>query len=606
MYIYNGSNTISFTSASTYTQITGASAGQGGPFTSGGALSGFTFSATNGELTAVNAGYYQVTWSLSVSVNSANQEVEGTVFINEAQSDAFASHSEQHDTNEPFVIAGTGVIHLSVGDKVGLGVQNANWSEGTNTVTVAHATLSVVATAPQGETGYTGYTGTSTSLVDYCPQLIQNNYAAAASVSFLYGNQAGNFLLCCIDGGSTEPSAPTDTAGNVWTEVGAGAQSEGSGASKHYIRMYYAYNCLAYGLTGSGATNAVASTNAAHMEIFEFSGVYASGSPYDTSLGVSNQTTSGTSLNINAGALTPTYTDMFFIFGYGASGTLTNGTATVNGLTAIPQSGPPTFYRTGWVAAGNAYLINSATTAVISDNTNGDAYCAITAAFRLAQISNSTAWVGKSNGVSRLYPNANIWNGTLQLMVPVNYEAIGFWYPVLLNINGNWTLEWWVTASGSADTWSLQLNPNLNPRSYEANGGLNSANGWGVVYEMYTSPGTINSINFVSNGAYTLGTWQSTSPVSGNSGHMLHITLAYTASSTNLLYIIHDSTTNGVFSKNYTFNIPSILNSNTTYMQVGANSGGANMTVNVWGLKFIGPSQTVDFSNGFVGLVIPG
>jgi hypothetical protein len=30
------------------------------------------------------------------------------------------------------------------------------------------------------------------------------------------------------------------------------------------------------------------------------------------------------------------------------------------------------------------------------------------------------------------------------------------------------------------------------------------------------------------------------------------------------------------------------------------------MTVNVWGLKFIGPSQTVDFSNGFVGLVIPG
>jgi hypothetical protein len=158
MYIYNGTNTVSFTDASTYTQITGASAGQGGPFTSGGQLSNFTFSATGGELTASAANYYHATWSVSVSVNSANMEVEGSLFVNGAQTD-FSSHSEQHDTSEPFTMSASGVIHLNAGDRVGIGLQNPNWSAGTNIVTVAHATLSITACAPQGTTGYTGYTG---------------------------------------------------------------------------------------------------------------------------------------------------------------------------------------------------------------------------------------------------------------------------------------------------------------------------------------------------------------------------------------------------------------------------------------------------------------
>ncbi len=146
-----------------------------------------------------------------------------------------------------------------------------------NTTPAAPGSNTNVTWQQDGSGNVSAYVGSGgTSITDYGAVLVQNNYAATTSCAFIFGNTAGNFLLVTIAGTSGNvPGVPTDTASNTWHEVAAGQQSEGTIT----IRMFYAYNCLAYGLTSTGAVNTVSSTNAAFIEVYEFMGVYAGGDP---------------------------------------------------------------------------------------------------------------------------------------------------------------------------------------------------------------------------------------------------------------------------------------------------------------------------------------
>ena len=386
-----------------------------------------------------------------------------------------------------------------------------------------------------------------TSITDYGATLIQNNYAAAASCAYIFGNTSGNFLLVTIAGtAGNVPSAPTDSAGNTWHEVAVGSQIEGTIT----IRMFYAYNCLAYGLTGAGAVNTVSSTNAAYMEVFEFTGIYAGGDPYDTGSGASNQTTSGTSVNMKSAALTQTYPGTAFVFGYAASGTLTNGTATVNSATGQGQLAGPTFYRTGYFVSSSPQTVQT----TISNNTNGVAYCAISASFRMAGITTNQVWFGRSNaGYSNTGPCTYLYKGQyLYVGMPANGTQVVWNYPTSVHINGNFTVFLRMYSSGTADQWGFGMH-NSGPRLFNYTF-LGGPNNWGFDYELYSSPGPTNSVGWFVNGTQTIA-FASTSPVSGNAGHIFNILLSWTQSTKNMLFVMMDTTSNAVYKQNQTIDV---------------------------------------------------
>ena len=436
---------------------------------------------------------------------------------------------------------------------------------------------------------------------DYNPILVQNNYSASASCAYLYGNAGGNFLLVCLVGtAGNNPSAPTDTATNTWHEVGVGAQSEGAGGTQRYIRMYYAYNCNAYGLTSTGAVNTVASTNAATIEVYEFTGVVSSGDPYDVGAGVTAGTTSGTSANVTGGTLTTNYPGLVVTMGYGAAGTIAQSTATLNTtLTGVVQLSGPTFYKTGYYPT----TVAGAVRLVLSDNTNAEAYCCIEVSFRLAAISTSAQWVGKS-----LAASANTYNSRLRLASPQTSVQVNWTYPVPVHVNGDFTLFLRTISSGTADQWGFGIHNNGPHAGFLGSPFALVPNSFAFVYEMYSSPGPTNSVGWEIGGVNAPAgyTFTATSPVSGNANHTDNITLAWTSSTKNMLFIMHDTTNNAIYSHNWSIDVAALLNGTTGYIFAWSTQGGLTMTVDCWGLKFVGPSETVDYTCGFSGLAIAG
>lgn len=95
------------------------------------------------ELKVTNAGTYFVAWGMAVSGTSGDM-IHGTVGVNGTANTKLASHTIAKNTASASSIAGTGILVLSANDLVRLMVTDTT---GTNTVTVNHATMSMVRVA---------------------------------------------------------------------------------------------------------------------------------------------------------------------------------------------------------------------------------------------------------------------------------------------------------------------------------------------------------------------------------------------------------------------------------------------------------------------------
>jgi hypothetical protein len=135
MYIYTldtGGTTVTVASADTWYEITSG--------VTGGTTNQMTFQ-NNHELKVLVAGTYQITWALGIESATANQELEGTVFINSTANTSFANHTEAMTANTATSMGGSGIITLALNDVISLGVLNHTAG---NNITIDHLTLSVL------------------------------------------------------------------------------------------------------------------------------------------------------------------------------------------------------------------------------------------------------------------------------------------------------------------------------------------------------------------------------------------------------------------------------------------------------------------------------
>lgn len=110
--------------------------------------SGFTTGQTNlttfqnnRELVVSKAGRYKIDWSISFTTASANQEVEGSVMVNNGVNEQASAHRFIGTATDTGCISGTCILSLSANDVVALGVCNHT---GTANISIEHSNLSLV------------------------------------------------------------------------------------------------------------------------------------------------------------------------------------------------------------------------------------------------------------------------------------------------------------------------------------------------------------------------------------------------------------------------------------------------------------------------------
>ena len=351
----------------------------------------------------------------------------------------------------------------------------------------------------------------------------------------------------------------------------------------------------------------MSSTNAAYIEVFEFVGINS----FDVSIGAAVTSGSGATNNLSPGSVTTTgASDIIMTLGYGAAGAITAGTVTAGAgpSPALTELHGPTFYHTAWWIPTQAGTF----TVPLTDSTKTENAVAITAAFALQSVQPAYQWVGASIAGSA-YSNAVVRNGCLRIGNNNTAVSLKWLYPVQLAINGNWTVQFQFLTAGGADTLAFGFHNN-GPRAFGSGGFYGAAvqapwkdcyNNAGIALELYSSPGPVSSANIFLSGNQPVS-YTSTSPVTFTSSHLCTVTLSYTYSTNNLLFIIFDTTTNAVYTRNFSVNFATYVGSNNAWWMFGANSGGVGQTTDIYNFKFIGPSQTVDYSCGFNGLGIPG
>lgn len=130
MYMYEGSTTITISSANTWYEITTGM--------TGGEENLMTFQ-NNHEIYTSKAGRYLANWSLSIT-NGANTEIMGGIFVNGTAVNKSAGHGTVVSANKFINVSGNTILNLSAGDVVSLGVQN---EDSATDITVEHATLTL-------------------------------------------------------------------------------------------------------------------------------------------------------------------------------------------------------------------------------------------------------------------------------------------------------------------------------------------------------------------------------------------------------------------------------------------------------------------------------
>ena len=127
----NISQTITVSATDIYYELTAG--------LTGGAENGCTFQNAH-EIIIVIAGNYLVNYSMSVTVNSANQTVESEVMINGTHQDNTSNHGHANTANDQISLGGTGILTLAVDDVVSLSASNHS---STADITVEHANLTI-------------------------------------------------------------------------------------------------------------------------------------------------------------------------------------------------------------------------------------------------------------------------------------------------------------------------------------------------------------------------------------------------------------------------------------------------------------------------------
>jgi hypothetical protein len=133
MYVDDAAIAVTVSVGNTeYKVMSGASAG---------ASNGFTFQ--NGrELLCSIAGIYLVTWGMSISSGTNNENLSGGVVINASTwQHQTEGSSNQNNSNNAVHVSGSGIITLAVNDTVGLYVENESAA---HNITVRHMTLSLL------------------------------------------------------------------------------------------------------------------------------------------------------------------------------------------------------------------------------------------------------------------------------------------------------------------------------------------------------------------------------------------------------------------------------------------------------------------------------
>jgi hypothetical protein len=268
---------------------------------------------------------------------------------------------------------------------------------------------------------------------------------------------------------------------------------------------------------------------------------------------------------------------------------------------------------TGWIIPYNGYKVQYAavvgpgvTACGMTDGTSSEAACIIAAGFKLATTSNPAQWVAKSNTIpTNNYPLVFPHTGIVRLMQNVNAMTSGLVYGLPVNANGNWVSFYRIYVSGTADQVTYALH-GCGPIAMGAYGSLGVPNSWVQGFQIY-SGGAANNIGWATaGGAAAFG---SANPVSINSAHILHVLNSWNASNKNMHTVLYDTAAGTVYSHDATTDLAAAFGGaslSSAWIQFGAGTGGLNMIVDLYGYKFVGPTQTVDFTMGFYGAVLPG
>lgn len=101
-------------------------------------LYGFTEASSVLTVATDGAGWYGVVWQMSMTSASANQEIEGCVYVGTTRQANTSSHRKFLATTDTGSFSGCGEIQLAAGDQVTLRVRNET---DTNNVAIQHANL---------------------------------------------------------------------------------------------------------------------------------------------------------------------------------------------------------------------------------------------------------------------------------------------------------------------------------------------------------------------------------------------------------------------------------------------------------------------------------
>jgi hypothetical protein len=125
--------------SSTIVVLAADTAYRAGGFTAG-TMNGFTMSGSTALICQV-AGYYQVTWNLSIDASGANDELEGGIYLKDVAQSNGTSHTTVPAASLGTTIAASAIVYITVNDWIGLFIRNHT---NVDDVVIEHANLTLL------------------------------------------------------------------------------------------------------------------------------------------------------------------------------------------------------------------------------------------------------------------------------------------------------------------------------------------------------------------------------------------------------------------------------------------------------------------------------
>ena len=212
---------------------------------------------------------------------------------------------------------------------------------------------------------------------------------------------------------------------------------------------------------------------------------------------------------------------------------------------------------------------------------------------------NGTGWTINSSGIT----STAITNNVLTLTDGNNSEGRSAFDNTPVATTGNFIASFTYTPSGSlaADGVAFVLQ-NEGPTALGGSGGAlgysGISNSIAIALNIYSGSGV--GTNLFTSGS--IGTFNSTSPVTLNDGDAQNITLIYNAAAQTLSETITDQVAGKTFATTYTgVNLSSIIGGGTAYVGFTGGTGGATSTQTISNFSFSEPTVAGFGGNGTVG-----